>query len=220
MPTAAGAIDCILFDLDGTLVDTACDLGEAANHVRASVGMQPLPLPSYRPFASAGARGLLRTALGITPEHAGFAAHRERFLAHYRDNLARHSALFAGVAPMLAGLEQRGVRWGIVTNKPKLYTDALLRELDLDRRAAVVLSADEVPRPKPAPDGLLLACARLGIAPARCLYAGDDKRDADAARAAGIRFVAVEWGYEGEHPLASWNADAIVGAPLQILELL
>ena len=214
------ATQCVLFDLDGTLVDTAADLGEAANHVRGTLGMAPLPLPDYRQHASAGSRGLLRTALGITHEHPDFPAHRERFLAHYRDNLSRHSRLFEGVPQMLAELERRGVRWGIVTNKPKIYTDALLRDLQLQLRAAVVISADEAARPKPAPDPLLLACSRLQLGPVSCVYVGDDKRDTDAARAAGMRFIAVSWGYEGEHPIASWNADATIHAPRELLSLL
>src|ERR1044071_24428 len=133
----------VLFDLDGTLVDTAADLGNAANHVRETLGMPPLPLPSYRQFASAGARGLLRIALDVTPEHPDYAAHRARFLDHYRDNLSRHSRLFDGIEALLSTLEQRRVRWGIVTNKPRLYTTALLSELTLDRRAAIVISADD-----------------------------------------------------------------------------
>src|ERR1044071_7798507 len=160
----------VLFDLDGTLVDTAADLGNAANHVRESLGMAPLPLPSYRQFASAGARGLLRIALDVTPEHPEYAAHRARFLDHYRDNLSRHSKLFDGVEALLASLEQRRGRWRIVTKKPKFYTVALLEDLSLDARAAVVISADDAPKAKPHPDTLLLACERLRLAPAQAIY--------------------------------------------------
>src|ERR1051325_5284 len=189
-------VRAVLFDLDGTLVDTAADLGNAANHVRETLGMPPLPLPSYRQFASAGARGLLRIALDVTPEHPEYPAHRARFLDHYRDNLSRHSALFDGVEALLSSLEQRRVHWGIVTNKPRLYTTALLKDLALDTRAAVTVSADDAPKAKPHPDTLLLACERLSLSPAQAIYVGDDKRDADAAQAAGMRFVAVRWGYE------------------------
>jgi phosphoglycolate phosphatase len=210
----------VLFDLDGTLVDTAADLGGAANFIRESQGLAPLPIPDYRQFASAGARGMLQTALGITPEHADYQSYRSRFLEHYRDNLSRHSRLFDGIEPLLQAFGKVDVRWGIVTNKPKLYTDALLKDLALQDRAAVVVSADEVAKAKPAPDGLLRACERLSIGPSEAIYVGDDKRDADAARAAGMRFVAVRWGYEGEHPIASWNADATIGAPSDLLALL
>ncbi len=209
-----------LFDLDGTLLDTAEDLGHAANHVREALGMAPLPLPTYRQHASSGARGMLRTAIGITPEHADFQAHRTQFLEHYRQNLSRHSRQFDGIAELLASLEARAIRWGIVTNKPRLYTQMLLADLALDHRPAVTVCADDVPKAKPAPDSLLLACERLQLSAAECVYVGDDKRDADAAKAAGMRFIAVAWGYEGDHPMASWNADATIDQPADLLKLL
>jgi len=214
------SVRAVLFDLDGTLVDTAPDLGGAANFIRESLGLSPLPIPAYRQFASAGARGMLQTALGITPDHSDYASQRARFLDHYRENLSRHSALFAGIDDLLLALARVGVRWGIVTNKPRLYTELLLRDLDLERRAAVVVCADDVAKAKPAPDPLLRACERLAVVPSQAIYVGDDKRDADAARAAGMRFVAVRWGYEGEHPIASWNADATIGKPADLLALL
>lgn len=209
-----------LFDLDGTLVDSAADLGNAANHVRETLGMTPLPLPTYRQHASAGARGMLRTAIGITPEHSDFQEYRTRFLEHYRQNLSRHSRQFDGIPELLAALEARAIRWGIVTNKPRIYTEMLLADLALDRRPAVTICADDVPKAKPAPDSLLLACERLRLSASECVYVGDDKRDADAAQAAGMRFVAVAWGYEGEHPMASWNADATIDQPADLLKLL
>jgi 2-phosphoglycolate phosphatase len=205
---------CVLFDLDGTLVDTAPDLGHAANRVRADVGLAPLDVALYRPVASAGARGLLRVALDLAPEHADYAECRDRFLAYYRNDLARTSRLFDGMEALLQRFETRGIRWGIVTNKPAWLTQPLLAELDLDRRAAVALSADEVPRAKPAPDGLLLACTRLALTPAQCVYVGDDKRDILAARAAAMTGIGVEWGYLGEDgPIESWGCDAIVPTP-------
>ena len=215
----SAATRCVLFDLDGTLVDTAADLGRAANYVRKSLGLEALPLADYRPAASSGARGLLRIALGITPDHIDFPVRRESFLAHYRDNLSRHSRPFEGMDETLEELESRGLKWGVVTNKPKVYTDALLRALRLDRRAAVVVSADEAQKPKPAPDPLLLACFRARVTPEECVYVGDDKRDVDAGRAAGIRTIAVTWGYEGEHPIRSWGADALINKPEELLRL-
>ena len=216
----ATAIKCLLFDLDGTLVDTAPDLGGAANHIRATLGMAPLPLLDYRPSASAGARGLLFKALGITPDHADFPRHRDAFLSHYGEHLADHSGLFDGMQSVLRELETRGVKWGVATNKPSRYTTPLMQALKLDSRSAATVSADEVANAKPAPDGLLLACERAGVSPAQCLYVGDDRRDIDAGRAAGMKTVAAAWGYEGEHALASWGADFTIQHPSELLALL
>lgn len=210
----------IFFDLDGTLVDTAPDLGGAANAVLASLGKPPLPLIEYRPVASAGARGLLGKALGITPEHPDFSKHRDAFLAHYADHLADNSPLFEGFEQVLKAFEDGGIAWGVMTNKPKRYTDALMAALGLAPRAAAVVSADEVPAAKPAPDGLLLACERAGFKPADCWYVGDDLRDIAAGRAAGMRTVAAGWGYEGAHPIASWQADVLLQRPLELLDLI
>jgi 2-phosphoglycolate phosphatase len=212
---------CMLFDLDGTLVDTAPDLGSAANHVRAMLALPPLPLEVYRPVASAGARGLLRAALGIAPDHPDFASHRDAFLEHYREHLSRSSRLFDGMDEVLEAMEARAIRWGVVTNKPSWLTRPLLEELGLARRAACAVSADEVARPKPAPDGLLKACELLNLAPADCLYVGDDLRDIDAGRAAGMRTIAADWGYLGEGgPIEAWNADAIARTPRELQQWL
>jgi 2-phosphoglycolate phosphatase len=211
---------CVLFDLDGTLVDTAPDLGGAANAVRAKLGLEPLPLEQYRPVASAGARGLLKVALGLTPDHADFPERREGLLSYYRANLSRHSTLFPGIAELLAGFEQRGLPWGVVTNKPAWLTRPLLDELGLSARAACAISGDDVPKAKPAPDSLLLACAQLGVRAADCVYVGDDKRDIDAARAAQMPSVAADWGYLGDNgPIATWQADVIVASPAALARL-
>ncbi|MDO9454333.1 MAG: HAD-IA family hydrolase [Stagnimonas sp.] len=210
----------IFFDLDGTLVDTAPDLGGAANYIRGTQGLGPLPLSDYRPVASAGARGLLGKALGITPDHADFPRHRDAFLAHYAEHLADSSGLFDGFTETLAGFAQSGVQWGVMTNKPKQYTNPLMAALKLDKDACAIVSADEVPKAKPAPDGLLLACERAGVAPEHCWYVGDDKRDIDAGRAAGMKTVAAAWGYEGEHPLVTWGADFICAHPTDLLKLI
>jgi phosphoglycolate phosphatase len=210
----------VFFDLDGTLVDTAPDLGGAANHIRATLGLAPLPLADYRPVASAGARGLLGKALGITPDHADFPRHRDAFLAHYARHLADHSRLFPGFVETLAGFTKRGIRWGVMTNKPKRYTDALMAALQLDRAACAVVSADEVTLAKPAPEGLFLACTRAAVNPGSCWYVGDDARDIAAGRAADMVTIAAAWGYEGEHPLASWGASHVCAEPLDLLKLL
>ena len=211
-----GLPKAVLFDLDGTLVDTAPDLGHAANLVRESLQLEPLPLEGYRPVASAGARGLLGKALGITPADEDFPKHRDRFLELYRANLSRQSRLFDGMEQMLRLMEDRGIRWGVVTNKPAWLTGPLMEDLALAQRAAVSISGDQVPKPKPAPDSLLKACEMLGLDPADCIYVGDDRRDIEAGRAAGMRTMAAAWGYEGEHAIHSWQADSIVQTPADL----
>ena len=207
----------VLFDLDGTLVDTAPDLGHAANCVRAEVGLTPLPEADYRPAASSGARGLLHVALGITPEHADFPRHRDSFLAHYRKHLSRTSRLFDGMDAFLRSLEQRGIRWGVMTNKPSAFTNPLMQELSLAARAACCISADEVPKAKPAPNGLLKCADLLQLSPTDCVYVGDDKRDIDAGRAAGMRTIAADWGYLGGNgPITTWGADLVLQTPDQL----
>jgi N-acetyl-D-muramate 6-phosphate phosphatase len=213
-------IRCVLFDLDGTLVDTAPDLGHAANHVRELLGMPPLPLADYRPVASAGARGLLGKALDMMPDHPTFETHRRVFLDRYRAHLADDSHLFDGIAELLTGIESQGRSWGVMTNKPAWLTQPLLTALGLDRRARCVVSADEVARAKPAPDGLLRAAEIAGVVPPDCVYVGDDLRDIDAARAAGMRSIAAAWGYVGDTPADRWNADLIVQTPRELLRWL
>lgn len=212
---------CVLFDLDGTLVDTAPDLGGAANRVRASLGLPPLPIAQYRPAASAGARGLLGVALGIAEGDTDWPQRRDAFLDYYRRHLADESVLFPGMAELLASLEQRGIHWGVVTNKPSWLTTPLLHLLALDTRAACSISGDDVPTPKPAPDSILLACSKVGVAPGQCVYVGDDKRDIDAGRAAGSHTVAVRWGYLGNNgEIESWQADDIVDTVADLARLL
>ncbi|MBI2383999.1 MAG: phosphoglycolate phosphatase [Gammaproteobacteria bacterium] len=215
------AAKCVLFDLDGTLVDTAPDLAYAANCVRAEVGLAPLPPSQYRPAASGGARGLLKVALDLDREHPDWPLRRDSFLDHYRRNLSRESRLFAGMTAALIELEARGVRWGVVTNKPGWLSAPLMEELGLARRAACLVSGDSTPNPKPAPDPLLLACEELRLTPADCLYVGDDRRDVVAARAAGMPVAAAAWGYigVGESP-ADWGADALIERPEQLTALI
>jgi phosphoglycolate phosphatase len=212
---------CILFDLDGTLIDTAPDLGLAANLVREDLGLAPLPLASYRPAASGGARGLLKVALDISPEHPDYADRKERFLRHYRQNLSSGSRPFDGVAEMLDLLERTGIRWGVVTNKIAEFSEPLMSDLGLRRRCACLVSGDSTPRPKPAPDPLLLACQQVGLAARECLYVGDDERDILAGRAAHMRTVAAGWGYLGDKPDPhSWSADVVVETPAELVALL
>jgi 2-phosphoglycolate phosphatase len=211
----------ILFDLDGTLVDTAPDLGYAANLVRIDQGMAPLPLDDYRTAASSGAQGLLRVALNLSSDDAAFPQHRDRFLAYYREHLARASRPFPGMDAVFASIAAMRAVWGVVTNKPSWLTDPLMAQLDLTRNAACVISADQVARAKPAPDSLLHACTLLSLTPADCIYVGDDLRDIEAARAAGMYSVAADWGYLGESgPIADWGADVVLSTPQQLAQWL
>ena len=209
---------CVLFDLDGTLVDTAPDLAYAANCVRAEAGLPALPVASYRPVASAGARGLLKVGLDLMPEHPDFPERRDRFLEHYRANIARESRVFDGIDEALEGFEAHRIAWGIVTNKPHWLMLPLLEELRLDTRAAVAIGAMDGMLPKPAPDLLLHACSQLELAPGDCVYVGDDRRDVVAARAAAMPVAAAAWGYLGDgEPVEHWQADAVLQKPVDML---
>lgn len=205
---------CVLFDLDGTLVDSAPDLGAAANHVRTELGLAPLPLDRYRPQASNGARGLLKLALGIATDHPDYEARKASFLRHYEAHLTVHSRLFDGVADMLAALDAAGVPWGIVTNKAGWLATPLVAGLGFAANCRVLIAGDTTPHPKPAPDGLLLAARRIGVAADACVYVGDDVRDVIAGRAAGMRTIAAGWGYlgDGDGP-QTWGADALIATP-------
>lgn len=205
----------MLFDFDGTLADTAADLSRALNHVRASRGLPEFPLDKLRPHASAGVRGMLGAGMGILPEHADFNALRELFLKHYAEEICVDTRLFPGMQELLASIEARGLRWGIVTNKSTRLTRILVKALMLDARAACVVCGDTTPHLKPHPASLLHAAKELALAPQACVYLGDDLRDVQAARAAGMRSVAVEWGY-GEG-LAAWQADAVIANPTDLL---
>jgi phosphoglycolate phosphatase len=210
----------VLFDLDGTLADTAPDLADAVNRMLAEQGREPLPLERLRPFASAGARGLLQVAFGIKPDDPDYAALRETFLEYYAENVCRHTRLFPGIAELLNGLRARDVPWGIVTNKATRFTERII--LDLKLEPDCVACGDTTPYLKPHPASLLHAVGQLKLPPGNCLYLGDDLRDMKAAQAAGARPIAVEWGYH--HPEhggpGTWNADAVISHPMQVMELL
>jgi phosphoglycolate phosphatase len=204
----------VLFDMDGTLVDTAPDLGRAANQVRIGLGMAPLPLDLYRPQASNGARGLLGVALGISTDAPDYETHKAAFLRHYEADICSGSRLFDGVAELLAALDDAGIRWGIVTNKIGRLTTRVVAGLGLDTRTPAIVAGDSTPNPKPAPDGLLLAASLLDALPAQCIYVGDDHRDILAGHAAGMGTIAAGWGYLGTNPdVASWGADSVYATP-------
>jgi phosphoglycolate phosphatase len=214
------AVDLVLFDLDGTLVDTAPDLAGAVNRMLVARGRAPLPVAELRPVASHGARGLLGRAFGVAPGAVEFDALRQEFFREYERALCVESALFPTMDEALAALEAGGVRWGIVTNKIARFTEPLVRALGLERRAACVVSGDTASRPKPDPAPLLHALAATGGSPERALYVGDDLRDIESGRAAGMRTVAVSYGYLGDGPhYEAWGADHIIDSPAQLLPL-
>jgi phosphoglycolate phosphatase len=214
------AVSLVLFDLDGTLADTAPDLAGAVNRMLAARGRQPLPLADLRPVASHGARGLLGRAFGVAPGDPGFEALRQEFFSEYEGALCVESSLFPAMDEALAELEERGVLWGIVTNKVARFTEPLVRALGLHERAACVVSGDTAARPKPDPAPLLHALAATSVTPNAALYVGDDLRDIQAGRAAGMRTVAVSYGYLGDGPhYAEWGADHIIHSPAELLDL-
>lgn len=208
----------VLFDFDGTLADTAADLSRALNRLRTGRGLPELPIAALRPFASSGARGLLEAGLGMLPEHLEYKSMREAFLKHYADAICVDTRLFPGIEALISELEARGVRWGIVTNKSTRLTRLLVEALSLAGRVACVVCGDTTPHLKPNPASLLHAASELKLAPRECVYLGDDLRDIEAARAAGMRCVAVEWGYGSN--VRFWNADATIARPLDLIGVL
>jgi N-acetyl-D-muramate 6-phosphate phosphatase len=213
-------IKAVLFDLDGTLADTAPDLGYAINHMRAARRMSELPLAATRAVTSLGARGLLEVGFSISPGHPEFEPMRDEFLSIYAANLCRETKLFPGMPELLTELEQRGLPWGVVTNKAERFAIPLLDQLGVSKRAACVIGGDTTGKLKPDPAPLLAAAERIDIAPRNCLYLGDDRRDVEAGRAAGMAVVVAEFGYlNGSNPV-TWNADAMIAQPLDLLRYL
>ena len=213
-------IKAVLFDLDGTLADTAPDLASAVNVLRAARQMPPLPLAATRPVTSHGARGLLGVGLGIGPDDKEYDSLRNEFLAIYEANLCRETKLFPGMSPVLAALEKRRVPWGVVTNKIERFTLPLLDALELKRRASCIVSGDTTPHTKPHPAPLLAASQAIAVEPQACLYLGDDRRDVDAAHAAGMKAAVAGWGYLNGNDSDTWGADWILARPEAVLELL
>ena len=211
----------VLFDLDGTLADTAPDLARALNRVRAANGLAPMPVAITRPYTSSGARGLLKVGFGLEPEDERYEALKLQFLDFYAAEICVDTRLFEGMAELLAQLDLERLPWGVVTNKAERFTLPLLQGLRLGARAACVVGGDTAARAKPHPDPLLHAAAALRLPPAACLYVGDDLRDVTAARAAGMPVIAAKYGYLGDGgAIESWQADAIIDHPLQVLDFL
>ncbi len=210
----------VLFDLDGTLVDSAPDLAGAANQLRTARGLPALPLAHFRPLVGSGARGMVGRALGVGPQDEGFAALRDEFLGNYERRLAAETALFPQMVPVLDALDAAGLRWGIVTNKATRFTLPLVGQLGLAARAAALVCGDTTPHAKPHPAPLLEAARQLQAAAADCVYIGDDHRDVVAGRAAGMATVAAAWGYLGEgEAIGAWGADHVVDVPSDLLKL-
>ncbi len=209
-----------LFDLDGTLADTAPDLAYVLNQMRAARGNPPLPPAATRPVTSLGARGLLNVGFGMGPGHPEYAAMREEFLRLYESNICRESRLFPGMAELLDAIEKRGLRWGVVTNKAERLARLLLEALGIFSRAACIVGGDTTPHLKPHPDPLLAACRIMQEDASACVYVGDDQRDIEAGRAAGMKVVAVRWGYLNGGKPESWNADLLIAEPCDLLQVL
>ncbi|MCX7192335.1 MAG: HAD-IA family hydrolase [Proteobacteria bacterium] len=216
-----GNVKAVLFDLDGTFADTAADLAAALNFVRASRDLPPLPLAVLRPQASHGSAGLLKIGMNVTPDSPGYNSLRDIFLDHYASHICINTNLFNGIKELVECLERRAIPWGIVTNKPHIYTLPLMQALGYAERAACLVSGDTCANAKPHPEPMLKACEIINVAPENCLYLGDDLRDMQAANAANMRGVIARYGYiSSDAILENWDAHAIIDHPVELLGLI
>jgi N-acetyl-D-muramate 6-phosphate phosphatase len=214
-------INTILFDLDGTLVDTAPDLGHALNIQLARYGKPPLSDAAIRPFASHGSRGLIGLGFGILPNDDNFIEMRDEYLVIYESVFTRSPVLLDGIAELLQTIENKSLTWGIVTNKPGRFTRRLIESMALHQRAACVVSGDDAPKPKPSPETLLLACRQIGVKPENCVYVGDAERDIQAGIAAGMKTVVALFGYiDVTDKPRKWGADALIKTPKELIDFL
>jgi N-acetyl-D-muramate 6-phosphate phosphatase len=211
-------IRAVLFDLDGTLIDSAPDLAGAANDMRVQRGLAPYPLAHFRPMVGSGARGMVGRAFDVAPPAPEFAPLRDEFLQRYEARMTQDTRVFPEVLPLLDAL---AMPWGIVTNKATRFSDPLVRALGLLARAGTLVCGDSTPHAKPHPEPLLEAARRMRVEAGACVYVGDDLRDVQAGKAAGMTTVAVAWGYLGlGESIEAWGADHIVQTPQQLLQLL
>lgn len=214
-------VQAVLFDLDGTLIDSAPDLGAAADKMRTDRGLSSFPLDHYRPMAGAGARGMLGIAFGMTPEHPDFEAMKEEFFVNYENCMTERTRTFDGVVDMVARLVAQGLPWGVVTNKSSRFTDPLTQAMDLFATAGAIVSGNTTPHAKPHPEPLFEAARRLSVDPSRCVYVGDDERDIVAGLAAGMGTVAATYGYLGQQAdISRWNAHLHIDSPMDLLKFL
>ena len=210
-------IQAVLFDLDGTLIDSAPDLGAAADKMRTDRGLPSLPLARYRPMAGSGARGMLGIAFDLRPDHADYEAMKEEFFVNYERCMTQRTFAFEGVTEMIENLVSRKLPWGVVTNKSARFSEPLTRSMPLFASAGTVISGDTTPHAKPHPEPLFEAARRLKVDPKRCIYVGDDHRDIVAGRAAGMGTVAATYGYLGSVDTATWGAHASIAVPNDLL---
>jgi len=218
-PVSIPAPRAVLFDLDGTLADTAPDLAAAVNWLRTERGLAETPYEVLRPTASAGARGMIGAAFGLAPGDDGYEELRLAWFDRYQSAMANHTTLFDGINELLAGIEDAGMAWGIVTNKPSRFTDPLVPQIAL-AHAGCIVSGDTTGFAKPHPAPLLEGARRLNLAPEQCWYVGDDLRDIEAGKAAGMVTVACAWGYCGAIAPSTWGADYLFATPDQLLAAL
>lgn len=215
------ACAAVLFDLDGTLIDSAPDLAAALNRLRQREGLAPLPYEALRPLVGSGARGMVGAGFGLAPGDDGFEALKEAFLAEYQGQLLGATQVFAQSDRLLSALEAQNMPWGIVTNKATRYAEPVVAGLGLRARTGTLVCGDTTPHAKPHPAPLLAAAAQLGVPAAQCVYVGDDLRDVQAGQAAGMRTVAVTWGYLGRDAcVTDWGADLIIETPDALLKWL
>ncbi|PUE55554.1 HAD-IA family hydrolase [Limnohabitans parvus] len=214
-------IQAVLFDLDGTLIDSAPDLGAAVDKMRVDRGLSSFPLEHYRHMAGAGARGMLGIAFDMTPEHAEFEAMKEEFFVNYENCMTERTRIFDGVVEMISALVGQGLPWGVVTNKSSRFTDPLTSAMPLFSSAGAIVSGNTTPHAKPHPEPLFEAARRLSVDPARCVYVGDDERDIVAGLAAGMGTVAATYGYLGQQTdISRWNAHLHIDSPMALLNFL
>ena len=214
-------ITTILFDLDGTLVDTAPDLAHALNLQLKRHGKQPLPYKAIRPFASHGSRGLVELGFNMTPQDSSFMKMRDEYLSLYDTVFTRSPVLLPGIAELLQAIENKGLKWGIVTNKPRRFTEKLIESIHLHLNAACVVCGDDAPQPKPSPATLLMACQQIGVKPENCVYVGDAERDIIAGKAAGMKTVVALFGYiDVSDKPSEWGADLMIQTPIELLKSL
>lgn len=217
-PASFGAV---FFDLDGTLVDSAPDLIGAINDMRLSRGLAPHPVAHLRPMVGAGARGMVGRGFDVEPNDPRFAALRDEFLRRYSDRLTRETRLFDRMSGVLDALDRHATPWGIVTNKATRFGEPLAFALGLLTRSATLICGDTTPHSKPHPAPLLEAARRVAVSPVDCVYVGDDLRDVEAGRAAGMRTIAAAWGYLGSaEPIEAWGADHVARTPDDLLQIL